>query len=459
VLYRVFRRSLKKLRVSSFTFHLRPLQVLYLACAVIGNNALAQTESGSDTLQTASGRKNLTPLLNELRISANQNPRWDGLYRALSGGDIIPYFMFTAFALAPESFTPENRKLALETTIHNLVVAPRENGTEYEAGNMVSFPSGRVYFANIAGQSAAELPDENPDIQQGQFLYEGSLVWEFTGYTAPKEWQWFIPDVHTGLAEIVEPDSNDAYAGMLIAAVAGLNPSPEWLMQSVGFGGRSRMDVLRELTQANMKEQLSGQSGGPRLARTFQHGIAGNGQPYDIRFLADNVEVFAGFNGLATLLDNIGATEEAQTARTHAASVRAGVLDLWKNGRFQTYAGQPGHSDLTGNDAFVTNLRFHLWPALYGMITSEEDTARYLRPALAYIQDNTPGLLHAELDPYPMSETYFIAGRLTGEQEYLDVLTTRVSSRIAGRVTLTDSALATLVQNERDNFKVALNQP
>lgn len=411
-----------------------------------GSLAITGSAALTEAADTAAGREarvppEITGAIADLKITSGTSARFADLYRYLPAGKIHAYFMLSAFTLAPQIFTASGRRAAIAQAIDKMVVAPRENSATYAQYAHAVFPSGKIYFVNIAGgATASSAPSEAGVTAAGDFLGDGSITWEYTGVTAPTTWQWFLTDIDGNLLTPVHPDSTDAYAGLLAAATAKAQPDSTWLGTASAFPGKSRLQVIAAVVQNSCTDELSGSSPGARLAGTFQHDTAGGGSAYDIEFLADNAEVWRGYKGLAEILRTAGQTGDAAAAEQNALDVRAGVLGLYASGRFKTYSSQTGHTSLTGNAAFVSDFRFHLWPFLHGMPHTGE-LSTYAAGVLADVVANVPGLETDSLDTFPLSEAYY-AGGLLGDAGLTDVLQDRVLARIPSTAPVHDLAVA-----------------
>ena len=288
--------------------------------------------------------ENSKNFINSLRITSAMSTRFAGAYRSRYAGNIVWYFAFSAMTLAPDVFDIDYRKECLATAIDKAVVGNRQNSQPYTQFTLVKFASGKIFFCNIPGTSAASAPSDAGVTTAGSFLGDGSVTWEYTGLQAPAGWEWFILDVDTGLSTLVWPDSNDSYAAMLAAAVDAAKVDASWLNTSSAHPGFTRMAVIEQLIQSNMTDQLTGTSPGPRLSYTFQDATRYDGSAYTIQFLADNVEVWRGYRAQALLRQRLGLS--TTVALQNASDIKLGVLSMFSLGRFQAYVGRPNHEGL-----------------------------------------------------------------------------------------------------------------
>lgn len=403
----------------------------------------AQTDAlidvGSLRISDSFVGNNTRGLLSGLKITSG---RWNGAWRHRDIGDIIWYFAFSAMTLAPDMFTQAERQACVATALDKAVVGPRQNSSAYTQYTMVQFPSGKIFFCNIAGTSAGSAPSDAAITTAGSFLGDGTITWEYTGLQAPTTWEWHILDVDTGLASVKFPDSHDAYVGMLAAAAEAAAVDAAWLATASAHPGFTRIQLIDQLITSNMTDQLNGTSPGPRLTYTFQDGVDETGAAYTTRFLADNVEVWRGYRAQVYLRGVAGLSTTA--AATNAADVKSGCLgsDLFASGRFKAYVGRPNWDTITGNSVFVTDFRFHIWPAMHGMLSTVAEWQDYGDDVIVYTKANTPGLWNASLDTLAIAEWFWAADRFFHLTEARETLLWRVTSRNIANVTITDAALA-----------------
>lgn len=389
---------------------------------------------------------NTRALLQSLEIKTG---RFAGAWRHRDVGPIRWYFTFSAMVLAKKAFTNVQRRAGVEAAINRGLVSPRANTGTYNQFTFVTFPSGKVFFCNSGTTTSGSVPSDAAATVAGNVVYEssvgsGDIIWEYTGLQVPTSWQYFLVDIQANLLTPYSPDSHDAYAGMLLAAVKEAGVTAAWLNVVTGHNGLTRRQILELVMQHNCTDQLNGTSPGPRLARTFQGGVDVNGDAYGYRFNADNSEVHRGFVALAHLQNLAGVSNTA--ALQNAADVKAGVLGLMVSGRFQTYEGQsPAHLSLGGNEDLITDLRFHISAALHGLLEGVSEMATYGDAVVAYIRAAVPGLLTDVLDEagnaFPMGELYVALADKFHWPEAEIILRKRVTSRLTVNVTIMDAAL------------------
>ena len=369
-------------------------------------------------------------LLSVMRVSAEQSSRFAGAYRHRVSGAINWYFMLSAMTLAPQAFSLTDRKSAIEAAIGKGVVGPRASNANYDiAGTFVVLSSGNVYFVNIAGTTAATEPAEPTSPQAGTFLRDGSAVLEFTGLRVPTEWRWFLIDIDSNLLTPIAPDSNDAYAGLLLAAAGRLDPSAGWLNAPSGHPNLSRLNILTHVANHNIIDAMNG-----ALTQTFQGNKATAVSSYDVRFLADNVEAWRGLIALSRLLFKAGEYALSAAAKDTADILSDGVESLWIGATYRTYAGQFGAEGFEGAARFVSDLRFHIWPSLHGL--NSQRRASVINHTMARV----PSVLTDALDTYPLSEWFFASGNY-------GTLISRTNKRLDRNILIQDAALAILAES------------
>lgn len=385
---------------------------------------------------------NMDGLLAGMKVTAAQSPRFAGAWRHRDLGNVIWYFAFAAMVLTPNVFTIADRQTCAQVAIDRATAGPRQDSAAYGQFTLVTFPSGKVFFCNIPGTTGVSAPSDTGVTLGSPFLGDGSVTWEWTGLQVPTTWQWVILDVDTGLLQLRHPDSNDAYAAMLAALCETSGVDAAWLNTASAHPGQTRMGVINALIQNNMTDELSGTSPGPRLAQTFQHGVKGNGDPYaDVRFLADNVEVWRGYRAQSALLARLSLSTAA--ADQNAADVKAGVLSLHVGGRFQRFEGQdPDHLAIGGDEDFFSDWRYYMWAALHGMLSTLAEWQTYADAVLADTRANVPGLFTAALDDFPMGEWYLAVAERMGIPAAAETHLNRVTKRAPEFVPIVDAAIA-----------------
>lgn len=404
----------------------------------------AKGEIGGRPVAYASDVAASVSALAALKLVSTGFPFDDG-YRKAPAGMVSPYFMFSAMTLAPGQFTAAEIRNACAMAIGKMTVKPRANSAAYANPTMVIFTSGKVFFANIGGTTAGSEPSDAAIMTKGSFLGDGGVTWEYTGLALPAAWAagTFLLDIDGDLATRLGPaanlpDSNDAYAGVLISACLAGGVDASWLGAASGHPSKTRLQVLGDLAASCITDGVVN-----NLSTTFIGETKPDGSAYNIQWLADNCEAWRGMVALASLYTTAGDSGSAATATTDAATLRTGILALWDGtaGRFKTYYGQ---ADLagTGDAWYVSDGRFHLWPYLQGVVTSGADLASYFWPVVNYIRANTPGLYHGTLD------SFAIVGGLTaiaraGNRQAKNAVARRVLSREAAYITVADQALFT----------------
>lgn len=371
------------------------------------------------------------------------------MYLGPSSG-INHYFVFSAMALTRQ-FSSNDILSAADVALKYTLVSPFRASSAYTVGQRVQI-SDKVFSVNIAGTTGGSAPSVVAATTRGAFVTSGSVTFELMGddatpgtpgLTVPSAWSLWFSDVHASLVPYLglRPDSNDAYAGVILSAIANANPSATWLNAAPGVPGyATRIALLAAIAQSN----IIGQMDASNLTQTFQSGVSGTGASYTIRFLADNCEAAAGLYALAKLYNIVGNTASRDSTNTLADTLRSGILALWDSGasRFRTYYGQTGIGSVTGDAGFVSDLRFHIWPALCGLLQSGE-FAQYRDGVIAYTEAATPKLYNGLVNDFPMMEWYYQVSRIRGSSA-VSARTegrARYEARAANRRTLADVAL------------------
>lgn len=399
-------------------------------------NSPVNNNQGPNTTTSAVSCNLNSSTFDSLEITSG---KYKNLWRHRRAGTINSYFMFSAMYHSNQ-FSNSERKQAVEAALTKLVVGKWAPGTQFSNGMKVSI-NGKVLEANIPGITGTARPAVPTGASAGTFIYDDGMVWEYLGKGYPGSWEYFLVDVSENLLTPIDVDSNDSYAAMLIAA-AGKFADSGWLNSQSAHAGLTNIELLKKIADANMESGIMIPEG-VYLSDTFQNQTKSNGQMYNIRFLADNAEVYTGYKALEKMFGLVGDTSRKDNAGYLAAIVKSGIVNLFDNtvGRFKTHSSQINHANLNGCSAFVTDHRFHLWPALHGMFNNNEE-ALYITPVYNYTLQSCPGVYEDQLDAFPLSEWFWADYKANQDQKALKTLIRRVDSVADNMPTIVDVALS-----------------
>lgn len=388
----------------------------------VEENSQVQPDNGSVYIQT-------------LKVPSTSG--YVGLWRHRDNGAINNYFMLSAMTLAPDVFSGDILA-TVDAVLKTTVVGEWQPSAQYPKNSKIAI-GGKVFVANNAGATGSGAPVSTLITTPGAILTNGTIQWIFTGVTIPASWKWVILDVGADLSTLLHPDSTDSYAAMLATACLAGNPSASWLTGSSGVGGLSRLQIIALCCKYSITNQLDPAA---KLVSAFQSGVTGSGGFYDIKFLADNSEAYRGMVALSELHAIASDTSLAVAAKTVAATIKQGILSLWNStaGVFKTYYNQPV-TNITGAVGFVTNSRFHVWPAMCGVLTTGSEFEEFFKPVVNYTIANFPNIRTSTIDQFPLSEWFWYVGRTVNDAQLLNVLAWRVNSRPSTDVTICDAAL------------------
>lgn len=370
-----------------------------------------------------------------------------GGWRSTGAGGLNWYFVFSAMVLSNQ-FTREQIRTAVETCLNTSVVAPWEANTAYAANTKVAI-DGKIFFVNIPGTTGGSAPDVSGATNSGDFIWDGTIVWEYMGKTVPTEWEWFIIDILNDLSALDDPDSHDAYGGVLASAALKAGVDAAWLAEPTIFTGMNRMELIGKIFDSCVTDTIDSTN----LAATFRGEKLGDGTPYPIRFIADNTDAWRGAKALSRLYEIAGDAANSAAALSVADTIKTGIKGLWdpSAGRFRTYYGQTGYENLSGDQAFVDHLRFHSWPILHDMWEDYTEWTTYADPVIGYTIVNTPGLWTGQVDEFAITEWYFMAATKLGLPIARDTLQWRVTTRPLDKVSIIDIALRLELQMVDDD--------
>lgn len=395
------------------------------------NAALSAVSESASALNFVSANANFQ--FNSLKVTSGT---YANLWTQAPAGKISHYFMFAAMTLSNQ-FTSGQILDAAAAALKYLLVSPRFNSAAYDVGVKVTINS-MIFECSTAGTTGASAPSTAGITTAGQTFTDGTVVWRYSGKTVPAAWQWFFVDYDPVTSQIIYPDSNDAYAGVILSALGRANPSAGWLSTSSGHATYSRAAALAEAQFYNISLYLS-----VGLASTFQDLKTGTGATYDVRFLADNVEVWRGCLAGETIFSTAGdATTQARCAADRAA-LRLGIFGLWDTTyqTFKTYLGDPDVPSYQGLQGFTDRTRFMIWPILHGMITNYSEWATYADPVMRYTLERSPEIINSDVGEFVMAEWYYAAASVYKLRWAKNTLSARVSNRSSGFAIISDVAL------------------
>ncbi len=302
--------------------------------------------------------------------------------------------------------------------------------------------NGKLLEMNIAGTTGNKMPVVPSGAGAGTFIYDGSAVWEYLGKDCPSSWEYFLVDISENLLTPIDVDSNDSYAAMLIATSEKF-ADKKWLNSKSPHKGFTNIQLLKKIADLNMESGINIPKG-IYLSDTFQHQIKSDGKPYNIRFLADNAEVYAGYKALEKLSAIAGDASMSANARYLASIVKSGIISLFdtQSGRFKTYNYQTNQASLNNCSAFVTDLRFHLWPVFNKVFTTKYEWSLYVNPVYNYTMEACPGVYSANLDPFPITEWFRASFEVNKDKRALQTLIRRVDKVADNMPTIVDFALS-----------------
>lgn len=366
---------------------------------------------------------------------------YEGGWRQATNGQISTYFMFAGMTLAARSFTSAQIQTACAMAIDQMTVGRRQDSAVYANPTLACFPSGKMFFCNIGGTTAGSAPSDAAITTAGEFLSDGSVIWEYTGEEMPASWEWYLIDIDSNLFTKLAPDSNDAYAGVLLSAVLAGGVTAAWLNTASAHPGLTRLQVLGLLASNCISDDIT-----HNLAVTFQHETAPDGMPYNIQFLADNCEAWHGMRALASLYTTVGSTVAASAATSIAATLKTGILALWDPtaARFRAYYDEPDVGALAGELAFVNRLRFGIWPLLHGVLEGDE-IATYGVSVERYVPRAFPQVYTPAYDTFVISEYFYAIYAHLDNQLGLTTLEERVTQRLNSPGIIVSDAAISLV--------------
>lgn len=364
---------------------------------------------------------------------------YKNLWRHRNNSSINIYFMFSAMYNSNQ-FTKKEIENAVNTTLKKIVVGKRFKNTRFYKGMKVSI-RGKIFEVNIAGVTSDDDNIVPHMIEKNDFIYDGSVVWEYLGVEYPEGWEYFLIDISNDLFTPIAVDSNDSYAAMLIAA-SGKIASEKWLNSISYHKNLTNIELLKKIAEENMEKGIKIPEY-KYLSNTFQNNVNSNNQYYNESFLADNSEVYGAYKTLAKMFDKAGYVANSGNANYLAEIVKSGVVDLYdeENSIFKTYLSQSIDNE-NSCEKFVTDYRFHGWPSLYGMFNNQWEIENFVDNVYNYTVDYCPNLYNEYLDIFPLSEWFWIQYKNSGDVINLETLINRVVESEDNIPTIVDFSLA-----------------
>ena len=251
----------------------------------------------------------------------------------------------------------------------DLAVRPWQAETTYYYGMQVVDVAGYVWrcWSDDEESGASDTFPVDPEV--GDFFDETvTLRWENVGITNPLA-DWQLMDSTSLMTEVKSPDSHDAYAATLVWAaeqmrLAGL--IPDAFYTDTSKHGITYVAALKEILYDNIFNQMAN-----NLSKTFQGDIVpnGTGDIYDIQFLMDNCEVYAGIKAAYDFYSDDRYTEVPEYPAYIAAfltTVLAGINSLWDDANeiFAYYLGYD-NADIPSDPPFYPWLMAQAWISLF----------------------------------------------------------------------------------------------
>lgn len=312
------------------------------------------------------------------RIYQNQ------VYEALSAGKASP--------AGPQALPGE------ETARWRFVFNNPGSASAWQPRNRIAAGDFRLSHENLwrarsGGISGTQAPQRTSQQARTGIFKDGVIEWEWVAsLSSSKGWRWYLYDTFEDMVGYRPPDSNDAYAGELLALAmryVELSGDQAWLLASSGHYSPeglpySNLQVLKQVAQFNLLEQSrryamweaassvryaelrqhqgqlyraiqAGVSAGQftagtdyatvyldgtvqwryvgpayeGLINTFQSNVTAANTSYDEAFLADACETWRGLDAFTRYLERT-ADAEAPRYRQTVDRLRAGISAMYR---------------------------------------------------------------------------------------------------------------------------------
>lgn len=277
---------------------------------------------------------------------------YEGAWKTAYFKGINWYFSNLGIGWLAKSQNKLSSELATEMLNHiksaiNHAVCPWKLETTYYLGMLVVDTEGNVWQCKNNGTSdSTESFDSSPTIGTTEYV-DNDITWLCVGLTSthtPGDVTWQLMDTDPTTTLVTAPDSHDSYAATLMWAVEQMRLAgyiPDTFFTDISQHGITYVLALRNILYYNILLHTTN-----NLAQTFQYGIVpnGSGDLYNINFLMDNCEVWAGLNAAVSFYSDARYTVDP----TYPAYVQGfrdtiliGINALWDNdnGVFDYYYG------------------------------------------------------------------------------------------------------------------------
>jgi hypothetical protein len=195
-----------------------------------------------------------------------------------------------------------------------------------------------------------------------------------------------------------QADSTDAYAATFLSLANAFYNSGDPTAQAYVISVRPQLDAVASVI-------LSGQQ---------SDGLTWARPDYHIKYLMDNVEVYAGLRDYASLLSRaFGDDANSRAVSSRAAQVASGLeSEMWNAGgnQYYNYVGEAGFKSPTDWTNYYSSAS-ELFPVLYGLISPSSARAQSL-----YAQFNSAFSAWAQLekpDKYPWALVSTVAALMS----------------------------------------------
>lgn len=212
-------------------------------------------------------------------------------------------------------------------------IRPWRASTQYRYGMLVTDTDGYIWQCRNDGTSGKSASWPQSPAAGATDCIDNDIAWRCFGQTSPSA-TWQLGDTNVTMDEFKAPDSHDAYASTLMWALEQLRIAgyvPDSFFMETSAHGISYVAAMREIIHYNLLTQITN-----GLCKTFQGDIVpdGSGRSYNLQFLMDNCEVWAGLQAAHDFYSDERYTADA-TYPAYIGSFKkiilAGINTLWED--------------------------------------------------------------------------------------------------------------------------------
>jgi hypothetical protein len=272
----------------------------------------------------------------------------------------------------------------------------------YYKGMLVVGDNGYIWQCRNNGASGASISWPGTPVVGTTEHIDAGVTWKCfgksTNHTPPVVWQ--IVDTNVNMDEFVYPDSHDAYASTLaclldemrLAELLPVGFESELSKQGPSGGIYTYVEGVKAIVYNNIMMHLDPVNG---MSHAFQYKIFpdGTGNIFDIQFLMDVVEAYAGIVASINFYSDPTYSDPSWATYLNAflAKYLSSIRDMWVSdyGTYGAFKYHVGYNldDTPENPLYYPWVMAQAWPKLWDIPLDYY----MIRGAFLYMQEQYPG--------------------------------------------------------------------